>query len=197
GHLGSGAVPGIVRAARPNSHDVATHQGVIPWPRTVLPVLALVSLLAFAGHARAAEPGVVSLVNGNAFQRIQSSGAKHVRLFVSWRGMEPRPGNLDPATLGAYDDLINRLRGIGVNVYFVVVQTPAWASSSGAVDAPPPAALFADFMRRLAAHFQGRGLAYEVSSAPDYPVFWQGSAPPVVYAALLRAVYVAIKAGDP
>jgi hypothetical protein len=152
-----------------------------------------------AAPARAAEPGVVvpRLDDVSAtVARVQASGARHVRLFVSWRALEPTRGAL-AGDIARYDDAVNRLRALGISTYFVVLQTPAWATSSGAADAPPPPAAYADFLLRLAAHFRGRVQAYEVWNEPDFPAFWRGGASPADYAALLRAAYPAVKAGDP
>jgi hypothetical protein len=170
--------------------------GRIPASAAVLCVLAAIASAAPAG---AAEPGVVvpRLDDVPAtVARVQAAGARHVRLFVSWRALEPSPGTLG-GDLARYDDAVDRLRALGISTYFVVLQTPAWATSSGAADAPPPPGAYADFMRRLAAHFRGRVQAYEVWNEPDFPVFWRGGASAGDYTALLRATYPAVKAGDP
>lgn len=164
-----------------------------------LAAVAVVAALAAGAPARGAEPGVVLTGVGNVPEtvaRVQAVGARHVRVFLSWRGMEPQPGTFS-ADLGLYDQLVDQLRAVGIGTYFVVLGTPAWASASGADDAPPPPGPYADFLRRLAAHFRGRVLAYEVWNEPDFPTFWRGGASPAAYAELLRAAYPAAKAGDP
>jgi hypothetical protein len=148
----------------------------------------------------AAQPGVV-LFNPNldapTLARIQSSGARHVRVFTSWRVFEDQRGRLEPNYLVAFDDMANRLKALGIGMYLVVTQTPAWASSSGAENAPPPPAAYADFMRRLAEHFRGRVMAYEVWNEADGDIFWAGGASPSQYAALLKPAYAAVKGADP
>ena len=150
--------------------------------------------------AGAAQPGVV-LPNGSlgagTFERIQASGAKHVRVFASWRMLESQRGQLTPYILSDYDDMANRLKAAGVNVYFVVTQTPAWATASGAQNAPPPPGPYADFMRRLAGHFKGRVAGYEIWNEPNDVIFWQGGATPAVYTELLKPAYAAVKGADP
>ena len=64
-------------------------------------------------------------------------------------------------------------------------------------NAPPPADAYADFMRRLAAHFRGRVGAYEIWNEPDEGIFWEGEATPDAYAALLKPAYSAVKSADP
>jgi hypothetical protein len=166
---------------------------------------AAVAACALAGGALpaaagAADPGVVlatpELGNG-ALARIQSSGARHVRVFTSWRVFEEQRGRLSPNYLASFDDLLNRLKPLGIEVYLVVTQTPAWASSSGAENAAPPPAAYADFLGRLAEHFRGRVGAYEIWNEPNGNIFWAGGASPSEYAALLKPAYVAVKGADP
>jgi hypothetical protein len=144
----------------------------------------------------AASPGVVLANPGDAAvqSRIISSGAKHVRVFASWRMLEQQRGQFTPYIISGYDDLANRMKAAGIPVYFVVVQTPAWA---GEANSPPPVGAYADFMRRLAARFKGRVMGYEVWNEPNEGVFWQGGASPSAYAALLKAAHSAVRSADP
>ncbi|HVE68401.1 MAG TPA: cellulase family glycosylhydrolase [Solirubrobacteraceae bacterium] len=166
--------------------------------------VALVACAACAavvpGAASAAQPGVVlpnPNLNDGTLERIQTSGAKHVRVFASWKMLEQQRGSLTPYILAGYDELANRMKAMNIGVYLVVTQTPAWASPSGAHNAPPPVAAYADFMRRLAAHFRGRVMGYEIWNEPNEGVFWEGSATPLAYTTLLQASYTAVKAADP
>jgi Cellulase (glycosyl hydrolase family 5) len=146
--------------------------------------------------AGAASPGVVLPNPGDAAtsQRIIASGAKHVRVFASWRVLEQQQGQLTPFVIPGYDDLANRMKAAGIPVYLVVVQTPAWI---GAADSPPPVGPYADFMRRLAEHFRGRVMGYEVWNEPNEGVFWKGGASPAAYTQLLKAAHAAVKSADP
>ena len=129
--------------------------------------------------------------------QIAASGAKHVRVFASWRMLELQRGQFTPYILSGYDALANRMKAAGIPVYFVVTQTPVWASGSHAPNAPPPADAYADFIRRLAAHFRGRVGAYEIWNEPDEAFSWEGEATPAAYAALLKPAYSAVKSADP
>src|SRR3954453_5979756 len=146
--------------------------------------------------AGAASPGVVLPNPGDAAvqQKIIASGAKHVRVFASWRMLEQNQGQFTPYIIAGYDDLANRMKAAGIPVYLVVVQTPAWA---GAADSPPPVGAYADFMRRLSEHFRGRIMGYEVWNEPNEGVFWKGGASPAAYTQLLKAAHSAVKSGDP
>jgi Cellulase (glycosyl hydrolase family 5) len=154
--------------------------------------------LALPTAVQAATPGVVVFgpnTDAASLQRIQASGARQVRVFLSWRQLETSPGVL--SGLSQVDDFVNRMQAMGIGVYFVVLGTPAWATPSGADNAPPPPGPFTSFMGRLATHLRGRVIGYELWNEPDWPTFWQGSASPTTYAALLRAAYPATKQADP
>ena len=155
--------------------------------------------LALPAAVRAATPGVVvpgPNTDTASIQRIQASGARQVRAFVSWRQLELSPGVWSGA-FSTVDAFVNRMQAMGIGTYFVVLGTPAWASQSGSDTAPPPPGPFASFMAHLAARYRGRVLGYELWNEPDWPTFWQGSATPAAYAALLRAAYPATKQADP
>jgi hypothetical protein len=129
--------------------------------------------------------------------QIAASGARNVRVFASWRMLESQRGQFTPYILAGYDALANRMKAAGIPVYFVVTQTPSWATASQAPNAPPPADAYADFVRRLAAHFRGRVSAYELWNEPDEAFSWEGGATPAQYAALLKPAYAAAKSADP
>jgi Glycosyl hydrolase catalytic core len=161
--------------------------------------VAVLGLMGPEGSAGAAQPGVVLPNPGDQATQAQiaASGAGHVRVFASWRMLEPQRGQFAPYILSGYDALANRLKAAGIPVYLVVTQTPAWASGSHAPNAPPPEGAYADFIRRLAGHFRGRIGAYEIWNEPDETGSWQGEATPGQYAALLKPAYAAAKSADP
>jgi hypothetical protein len=151
-----------------------------------------------APAADAAQVGAVlpnADLSDGVLQRIQASGAKHVRIFTSWRMLEPARGRFDPHILPQYDATLSRLQALGIGAYLVVVQTPTWAGN--AANAPPPPAAYADFIGRLASQFKGRVAAYEIWNEPDGPLFWAGEASAAEYVALLRPAYAAAKQADP
>jgi Big-like domain-containing protein/cellulase (glycosyl hydrolase family 5) len=171
------------------------------WRRLCLALL-VTALLAGAvpAVAGAAQQGVVlpnPTIADGTLNRIQASGARHVRVFASWRMLEPGRGQMDQRILADYDVLADRLKAMGLGLYLVVTQTPAWATSSGAQNAAPPPGAYASFIGRLADHFRGRVMAYEIWNEPNDTIFWAGGASTSQYAALLRAAYPAAKAADP
>jgi hypothetical protein len=171
----------------------------------ILPVLAALTALAIpAASAQAAEPGVnVASTDHAAIAEALATGAKSVRLFVSWAELEPTgPGDY-PANNGktaAYDAAIQQLNAAGAKPLFVVLNTPHWANGSADQLVPPndPQA-FATFLKAFAAHNKGVGsvAGYEIWNEPDENMFWHPGPDAGRYAALLKASYAAIKAGDP
>src|SRR5688500_13636612 len=102
-----------------------------------LAACALALLVLPAATAGAAQPGVVlpnAGLTGGQLERLQASRARHVRIFTSWRVLEPLRGELFRPVLDQYDATLHRLKAIGIRAYLVVVQTPSWV---GAGNAPP------------------------------------------------------------
>jgi hypothetical protein len=173
-------------------------------PKILLALTALVALALPAASAQAAEPGVnVASTDTATLDKALATGAKTVRIFVSWAELEPNgPGDYPVANgkTAAYDTAIAHLNAAGAKPLFVVLNTPHWANSSNDQLVPPndPQA-YATFLKAFAAHSHGVGsvAGYEVWNEPDESMFWHPGPDAGRYAALLKAAYAAIKAGDP
>src|SRR6266516_7773033 len=79
--------------------------------------------LALPAVAPAATPGVVvpaMHTDAGTLGQIQSSGARNVRVFAPWNALEPQQGSLSGIQLANFDDFVNRVRGMGLGVDFVV-----------------------------------------------------------------------------
>jgi hypothetical protein len=92
--------------------------------------------------------------------------------------------------------LVDAARQRGLKVLVTAWRTPGWANG-GAGELAPPAnpADFRSFMTWLAGRFRGRVAAYEIWNEPDSRDFFTGTV--AQYAALVRAAYPGVKAGDP
>jgi hypothetical protein len=131
---------------------------------------------------------------------VQDSGARWALITVSWRDVERAAKNdYDPDQLAQVDQAVSGLRQVGVNVIATVAATPPWASAGGTRWDPPNPSDYADFMTFLANRYKGQVAAYEIWNEPDIspPRFWNGGPDAAAYAALLKAAYPAVKAGDP
>ncbi|QEC47109.1 cellulase family glycosylhydrolase [Baekduia soli] len=174
----------------------------------ILPLAAAITAL-MAPAAHAASPGI-NIAGAPTPDRVSeaiATGAKTVRIFALWKDFEPDARGQYPShdvnlanTIKVYDDAIHQLNAAGAKPLFVVTEAPAWASGSTDVDVPPAnPADFADFLKRFAAHNRtvGAVAGYEVWNEPDENIFWHPAPDATQYAAMLRAAYAGIKAGDP
>jgi polysaccharide biosynthesis protein PslG len=159
---------------------------------------------AFATPSRASEPGVVTdltwgttvLEQDRALAAVRDLGVRWVRLSAQWSILEPAaPGEYDRRWLAHVDRAVRLTRRAGLRTVLTVYDAPVWASGSAAMNVPRHPADFARFMRFLAARYRGRVRAYEIWNEPNLPRFWT-SPDAAAYAALLRAAYRGVKAGD-
>jgi hypothetical protein len=180
-------------------------------PKILLSLAAAAAALVVPGAAEAASPGVNVLSATPAqIQQALDTGAKTVRMFVSWHELEPNGRGQYPdnpqhnadvsAVIQAYDHAIRTLNAGGAKPLFVVTTAPSWANGTSDVAVPPSdPADYADFLKRFAAHARGVGsvLGYEIWNEPDENQFWHPAPDAARYSALLKAAYGAIKEADP
>lgn len=188
-----------VRCAISDDHDISMR---------ILKILtSVVVLAAFAiptTAARAAEPGVnAASPDHNTVAEALATGAKTVRLFVSWAEMEPTGPGTYPQASGVsptYDAAIQQINAAGAKPLFVVLNTPSWANGVADQLVPPnDPQTYANFIGAFAAHNKAIGsvAGYEVWNEPDENMFWHPGPDAGRYAALLKASHAAIKAADP
>ncbi len=169
--------------------------------------LALLLALAVPAIVPAAAPAVeTGMVLGarptgetvDQVDRASAAGAQWLRVFVDWSTAEKSQGHLDEFYLREFDARIAKATGAGMKVVMVVTRSPRWASGSAEPNQPPAdPATYASFLRRYAERYRGRVSAWEVWNEPDETAFWKPTPSPTRYAALLKAAYPAVKAGDP
>ncbi|MEA2283533.1 MAG: polysaccharide biosynthesis protein PslG [Solirubrobacteraceae bacterium] len=175
------------------------HSGVTR--RFLLPIACALALAAPA-TASAATPGLnISQIDnqGNPYVRdpavypgdatdsaaawkdIDDSGAKTLRTFVLWNG-------IDDDAVGRFGLFVQHARAHGMAVDLVVT------GNSGST--PTPAA-YARAIAKLASGLRGSVAAYEIWNEPDLPQSWKDAPQPAAYAALLKAAHAAVKSADP
>jgi hypothetical protein len=124
-------------------------------------------------------------------------GVHWERDFVSWAALEPKPGQLDMFQVSALAGGLASLPA-GTKVIIDVVRTPQWESgSTDPVHPPQNPSDYAAFVGAMAKRFAGKVAAWEIWNEEDDSLWWAPGPDPAAYAALLRAAYPAIKAGDP
>jgi hypothetical protein len=185
--------------------------------KRLLPVLALLSALLVPATAGAAVTG--GIVHGpkfpaNEVEQAKGIGAKWVRIYFKWSEAMPgtsRPSNFSDANpcggvdMGHLANFRNRIKpyadaGIGVAVQ--VLYTPPWALPAGVAptaETSPPANMddYGIFMKCMAEQFAAEVGVWEVWNEPDDNLFWMNGPEPAKYAAMLKATYPRVKAGDP
>lgn len=167
--------------------------------------------LALAGPAgaSAAAPGVnIDDPSDARVDAALATGAAYVRIFVSWRQLEPSHPDTYPAAdavaepvaaqaAADIDSAIRRLNAGGARPIFTVLGSPSWANGNPADDLVPPVdpGTYAAFFARFVAHTSAAGqvAAYEVWDGEDFTDTWHGAIGPAPYGALLRAAYAAAK----
>jgi hypothetical protein len=158
-----------------------------------LTVLALLALsCAIPRRAAAAVPGVnltTVTQTSDGWTRIAQSQAKTVRVWAFTSQLESSPGHLNPSQVSNYLSLAQQAKALGVNTLITLMGAPGSA-------APPDTATYTRIAGEFAAALKGNVAAYEIWNEPDDSPFWANPSP-AAYAALLKAAYPAIKAGDP
>jgi hypothetical protein len=123
-----------------------------------------------------------------------------VREWLLWSSTEPSPGAIRDDVLARVGASAAALQARGTKTVLVIVGAPQWASGSPDQLTPPTdMAAMGRFAARVAGHpaIAGHIAAYEIWNEEDTPLWMRGAPSPGVYAAMLRAVYPAIKAQDP
>jgi hypothetical protein len=151
-----------------------------------------------APSASATEAGVgVNTPNAVQIGAARSLGAHWVRMFISWRALQPTPGPVSSSSLASYEQLFSQLPP-GTKLILDVVNSPRWETGSADEHAPPANANdYAAFVSSLARRWGTRVAAYEIWNEEDLGSWWTGAPDPVGYAHLLKAAYPAIKAANP
>lgn len=129
--------------------------------------------------------------------KLAAAGLEWVRIDIGWSGFEPEtPGVIDTWYQGRVDHAIDEARARGLRVLLTAWLTPRWANDGVGERHPPDDPQdYARFLTWAADHYRGRVAAWEIWNEPNLTEFWTGDVGQ--YAALLRAAYPAVKAGDP
>jgi hypothetical protein len=152
----------------------------------------VLALLALCAPAAAATPGVNLTTVGQSsdgWSRIAQSHAQTVRVWAYTSQLENSPGHLNPTQVANYLAFAQQAKSLGANVLITLMGAPNSPT-------PPDTATYTRVATEFVAALKGNVAAYEVWNEPDDSPFWTNPSP-AAYAALLKAAYPAIKAGDP
>lgn len=195
-------------------------------------VLAILTITAFAPQVFAEKLLGLHSVNLTALYglpsrqtAIQQTGARVVRLPVTWHLMEESTKGVTPTWFWSQLDAeVAAANAIGTKLILTMAQTPCWASSDPAKNCAtgnwnllyPPTNVqdYADALGRMAARYSGKVYAYEIWNEPNLIYFWAGQpsrtapgtndpwgsfvslAGATKYAQLVVATYPSVKAAD-
>jgi hypothetical protein len=99
-----------------------------------------------------------------------------VKVQVSWKLHEPRPGEYSEELFTELDRLVEGANGQNVKVLLSVSKAPEWSRPVTEMDGPPSDyGQFEGFMRYLAMRYTGQVAAYELWNEPNLQREWNGS----------------------
>ncbi len=132
-----------------------------------------------------------------ALELAAQAGIQWLRFTMGQERVEPRRGVFD---FGDYDDLVARLRTLGLRPLITLGFTPRWNSTAPPGDPdhiffpPQDYDAFGEYVYESIRHFPDV-LHWEIWNEPDLPGYWRGT--PAEYARLLAVAYQAVKRANP
>jgi len=122
-----------------------------------------------------------------------------VKVQVSWKLHEPRPGEYDAQLFEELDRLIAGANGQNVKVLLSVSKAPEWSRLVTEMDGPPADnGHFEAFMRLLATRYTGQVAAYELWNEPNLQREWNGAPLNAAdFVALMRRGAAGVRTADP
>lgn len=129
--------------------------------------------------------------------QLAAAGLGVVRFDVSWRHLEPSPGQLDG--IDRLDRLMAEIAARRMRPVITVIETPGWANGGNGPFIPPTdPGTYARFVAALAARYDRvTPVAWEVWNEPNDPRFWKPAPDPAAYTLLLKATASAIRGAAP
>ena len=132
-------------------------------------------------------------------RHFQALGVGWVKVQVSWKLHEPRPGEYNEELFGELDRLVAGANGQDVKVLLSVSKAPEWSRPTTEMDGPPgDYGQFEGFMRALATRYTGQVAAYELWNEPNLQREWNGTPLSAAdFVDLMRRGAAGVRAADP
>jgi len=133
------------------------------------------------------------------FDHLRALQVGWVKAQVSWKLFEPDPGRYDQDRFRELDQLVSSAAANDVYVLLSVAKAPEWSRPTTELDGPPADyAHYEDFMRYLAARYQGKVAAYELWNESNLRREWNGAPLDAAdFVALIRPGAAGVEAADP
>lgn len=130
-------------------------------------------------------------------QRAADSGAKWLRVDVSWCSLEESgPGLISQWYQGRLDVTADTAVKLGMALVVQLGCAPRWAGGTDSNSYPTDSGQFERVARYLADRYKGRVAAWEIWNEPDC-IGGCGNGSPDQFVSVLKAGYRGVKAGDP
>ena len=129
---------------------------------------------------------------------MKALGVGWIRFDFDWGNIEPSQGQFN---WSAYDQIVSAASSRGIRTIGIIDYAPTWARSSScrgsfACEPSSPSA-YGTFAAAVASHYAAFGVhTWEIWNEPNNTEFFQPSADPATYTAMLKSAYVDIKQVD-
>ena len=132
-------------------------------------------------------------------RHFEALGVGWVKVQVSWKLHESRPGEYNEELFGELDRLVSGASGQGVKVLLSVSKAPEWSRPVTEMDGPPSDyGQFEGFMQYLATRYSGQVAAYELWNEPNLQREWHGTPLSAAdFVELMRRGAAGVRAADP
>lgn len=132
-------------------------------------------------------------------RHLEALDAGWVKVQVSWKLHEPRPGEYSEELFGELDRLVAGANGQSVKVLLSVSKAPEWSRTVTEMDGPPADyGQFEAFMHYLATRYAGQVAAYELWNEPNLQREWNGTALSAAdFVELMRRGAAGVRLADP
>lgn len=128
-----------------------------------------------------------------------SLGLGIMRIVVSWKALEPKPGNY---AWQNSDKAVSDAHNSGTQLLLQLMCISDWGTVAPAQERgiyhsasmPKDISQWTDFLKALATRYKGQGVSYEIGNEVNAVAFWNGTKEE--YAEFLKASYNAIKSVD-
>ena len=129
-------------------------------------------------------------------QKWQEMGLRAMRRDMSWRRLEPEPGQWQWEGL---DRIVTAAESTDVDFLGILNYGNSWARSDGETSAPPDDVTdFGNYAEQVALRYAGRVKHYEVWNEQNIGItFWRPTEDPEGYAELLVEASARVRAADP
>lgn len=143
------------------------------------------------GHSLLRDPAL----HRKSMDLMKAAGVEMVRDEIFWHEVEKQPGIYGVPAVA--EENLDYMVSLGIEPLIILNYGNPNHDNDMAPHTPEGRAAFAGYCEFMARHFRGRVKYFEIWNEPNSDGFWRPKANPEDYAELVKAVYPAIKRGNP